>query len=105
MKLITRQDLANTVAERWRQQYQFVDGSWRQIVIGDSKSYFNKLIDLGTNPKPDDVEKIISGWTILRCDECGTHVEEVVQLGAEPDYESATASICMKCLKQATELY
>lgn len=105
MKLITRQDLANTVAERWRKQYQSYDGEWRQIFIGDSKSIFLKLINLGMRPKLDDVEKIINGWTILRCDECNQCVEEVVQLGAEPDYESATASICMKCLNQAIQLY
>lgn len=105
MKLITRQDLANDVAERWRKQYQLTDGTWWRIFTGDAKSYFNKLIDLGPNPKPDDVENIISGWTILRCDECNQHVEEVVQLGAEPDYESATASICRKCIRFASELY
>lgn len=59
MKLITRQDLANTVAERWRKQYQLEDGEWQQIFIGDSKSHFNKLIDLGPNPKPDDVDKLL----------------------------------------------
>jgi len=32
MKLITRQDLANTVAERWRKQYQLEDGEWQQFL-------------------------------------------------------------------------
>lgn len=109
MKLITRQDLANTVAERWRKQYQLEDGSWRQLYIGvgDSKSIFIQLIDLGPQPKPDDINKIIGNgtWTGLTCDECDRDVDEVVQLGEQPNYDSSTASICRLCLRQATELY
>jgi len=77
------------------------------IFIGDSKSHFNKLIDLGPNPKPDDVDKVIGNntWTGLTCDECDRDVDEVVKLGEQPNYDSSTASICRLCLRQATELY
>ena len=38
------------------------------------------------------------------CHECGEKTWDMVELGEPPDYESATASICLKCLRAAIEL-
>lgn len=43
-----------------------------------------------------------SDW--LKCHECGQQVDECVELGEEPDYESCTASVCLPCLRQAVAL-
>jgi len=37
------------------------------------------------------------------CHECDARVD-VVQVGQEPDYESATANVCLVCLKKAVAL-
>ncbi len=42
--------------------------------------------------------------TKCNCNECGKNADIVVQLGQEPDYESATANICLDCLKRAVEI-
>ena len=48
------------------------------------------------------IENIIgnSSWTDLTCSECGKYVKKVVQVGEEPDYESATVFLCVKCIKR-----
>ncbi len=38
------------------------------------------------------------------CHECGEASWDVVQVGEEPDSESATALICVHCLRKATAL-
>lgn len=54
----------------------------------------------------EHVERIIGNntWTRNVCDECGNDSEITVQLGEEPDYDSATAKICQECLKKALSL-
>ena len=100
MKIITKQALANGAAERWKDQYAcFSKGT-------NSRGIYEALLALGENPLPYDVNKVIgnNSWTYLSCDECSKEVEVVVQLGEEPDYESATAQICFPCLKKAVKL-
>jgi hypothetical protein len=102
MKLITRKGLAPKVAARWKDTY-FKNGEWR---YGEGKEdIYLRLEALGSNPTPEEVNKAIgnSSWTDVRCDECNKYVEEVVQVGEELDYESATANICKPCLILAME--
>ena len=44
--------------------------------------------------------KIIPGES-QRCDECSELSNAVVEIGAEPDWESATAYVCAKCIEKA----
>ena len=102
MKLITRNGRAIQAAGRWKVSY-FKNGEWR---YGEGKKdIYLRLEALGSNPTPEEVNKAIgnSSWTNVRCDECNKYVEEVVQVGEEPDYESATANICKPCLILAME--
>ncbi len=46
-----------------------------------------------------------SSWTMLQCNECDREVEEAVQIGQEPDYDSATAVVCKECLVNALEMF
>lgn len=50
------------------------------------------------------VGKDYGSWYIFSCDECAKTVEEIVQLGEELDYDSATANVCFNCLKKAISL-
>lgn len=102
MKIITKQGLASGAAERWKGHYQ------SQIWFNESsdkREIHKALVALGENPLPCDVDKVIgnNSWTYLSCDECSKEVEVVVQLGEEPNYESATAQICFPCLKKAVK--
>ncbi len=42
--------------------------------------------------------------THVHCDSCEEYVDEVVEVGEESDYDSATAALCRKCLAEAYEL-
>lgn len=101
MKLITRQSTANDVATRWAHQY--ANGKYGQ----DKVDILNRLYELGDNPNPDDVDKVIGNksWTKTECNQCGAKNVDVVEVGQEPDYESYTADICKPCLVKALALF
>ena len=85
-------------ATQYPQNRQFFDGSWSDDKIKLLKS---------ENPLTEEKAKEILGndsWTRNKCDECDADVYATVQLGQEPDYESATANICLDCLKKAVAL-
>lgn len=99
--LITRQQVAASTAERFKQQYgpDFLVRSF-----GDTKQIYAKLVSLGNHPSCEDVEKVMPSWTHLRCDECEKEVDAVVQFGEDLDWESATANICKECLAKGATL-
>lgn len=114
VRSIERQLLAETAAERWRHQYadkfaKQCDGcqprelscsqcAWARVIHAE-------LLDLGTNPSPDDVDAIIGndGWThVPACDECGSKTAEVIiQFSASDD---DALSVCSECVKKAASL-
>lgn len=107
MKLISRQEKANRVAERWKEQYyQRKIDEWTETRIGDTERTYKAIVALGNNPIPDEIDKIIGNgsWTRLTCDECGEDKEAVIQMGQEPDYESHTACVCWNCLDKIKQL-
>lgn len=95
MELITRKSRAAGAAEAWSNQYP-----------REKRDIFEALVDLGPKPNPEDVNKVIGNdsWTRVACDECGEEVYAVVQIGQEPDYDSATAEVCLSCLSKAVDL-
>ena len=99
MYLITRQNLADKAAQRWGEQYAVNPTSEQTTILA-------RLNALPPGAPPDDIDQIIGNgsWTKLECDECGTIVDAIIQLGQEPDYESSTASVCFDCLKAAIKL-
>lgn len=98
--LATRKANAKTAAERWRAQY-FGGGKWRYE--DRMRGIWERLVALGDNPNPDDVERIIgnTSWTECKCDQCGERKESVVMVGEPLDYDSRTASLCVSCLDEA----
>ena len=98
MRLIRRAGKALGVAEQWRSTY-CPNGVW--LYGPDKQIVHEALVALGDAPSPNAVDKAIgnSSWTSTRCDECGTvTAENILMLGEEPDYESATVHICAPCL-------
>ena len=97
MILHTTRGEIRTVVARWTAQYP----------RGSKDDITAQLRALNTETATAaDVAAIIgnSTWTDLRCDDCAAHVACVVELGPEPDYESATASVCVPCLARALTL-
>ncbi len=105
MKAITRQELANDVAERWYKTY-YINGKWRYNEDGNKLEIYRNLKKLGDNPNPDQIDIVIgnTSWTELRCDECDMYVDSVVRVGGDIDYGSAAADLCKDCIDKIVEL-
>jgi hypothetical protein len=67
---------------------------------------YQRLISL-VNPTQQQIKEVIGNgsWTRLKCDECGKEVQATIEVGQEPDYESATANLCIDCLRKALEKF
>ena len=98
MLLIKKSELIKSFKDRWIAQY------------GSNKSERNEAIKqriFNENPTTEDGIYSIMGnksWTALYCHECDCEVDAIVVLGQEPDYDSATASVCLNCLNAARSL-
>ena len=102
MRLITKEMRVKGVAERWKRNY-LRDGKWYETYSGDTEIVYKKLLKATSEKEVNDIIGNKS-WTELHCDDCKKEVDAVVQLGDEPDYESATANICFDCLEKAIGL-
>ncbi len=102
MNILIRQQLAHQTPSRWKRAYVDRLGDW---VSNDKKGIYDRLIALGKNPIPEQVDEIIgnSSWTRLVCHECKASVGKVIILGEPGDYESATVHLCWSCIKKAHE--
>jgi hypothetical protein len=101
MKIITRYDYAQTAPARWIATYENtgLGKSWQHVT--------DKMKVLQPPFNPDEIDAIIgnSSWThIASCGECEKEAEAIMELGQEPDYESATAYLCLPCLGKAFAL-
>ena len=105
VKVVTRQDRANTAAERWKSAYY--DAStmeWSYIVkTCGAKGVYEKLAAL---PHPVDllaVDGIVGNeyWTQVDCDRCNRSVDAVVLAVNEGDREDI--ALCFGCVKDEHE--
>lgn len=103
MKIITERDIIRSVADRWADTYEtgyYANDPEKQGILKSLRMLST------TTCSVDDVNKIIGNksWTRMRCNECTQFTNWVIQLGEEPDYESATASLCRPCFDKAVQL-
>lgn len=107
MKLINERTLVAAVAARWKAQY-FRRGGWGTVRLGNPETIHQGLLALGPDATAKDVAAVIGNksWAgPQRCHECGIEdVDAVVEIGQPLDYESATAEICLPCLRKAVAL-
>lgn len=113
--MVTERTLIRAAPAKWRETY-LRDGVWRTTALGDSGKVYERLsqLDLETCTAAD-VKRAIGNdsWTRLSpCDACGSYADDfdkypkaLVRVGQEPDYESATASLCYRCVKEAFEAF
>ena len=111
MNVITKKEVLAGVAARWDRQYGLLHSSIQQphastatdsqLMEWERKSAALHALPPGVSEA--DIAAIIGNrsWTELRCDECGERVDALVQVGDEPDYESATVRICLACAEKA----
>jgi cyclase len=91
---------------------KFEKDEWTVFVSGGKIPTGIKTLDwakqveaLGPTPSPADVEAILPGWTRMECTECNQDSEQLIQVGQEPDYDSATAFLCWRCAINAVALF
>jgi len=103
MKIITRSSRAAEIVTRWELVYKG-KGRWR----AGGKTIYEKLLALGDNPNPDDVDEIIgnASWTEVGCcNECGNQTPTaIVELGETLSYDSSTAYICLECIAKLNKM-
>lgn len=65
-----------------------------------AKEEFRAVKKYGMEP-PDGTEEKFPNTATVCCHACDEQVAVAVYVGEEPDYESATARLCEKCLREA----
>ena len=105
MKIITKASLISSMADRYKQTYN-TDKNAGQALFGMRLMHKEHYELLRVATTEDAIGEVMGNrsWTKNKCDECGQDYDVTVQLGEEPDYESATAQICLGCLNKAVEL-
>lgn len=95
MKALTKRELINTVAKRWKKQY-----------LGYDPSQTHTELMALSNPTEKQIAEVIGNqsWTANTCTECEQSVEVVVLFGYEPNYDSWSCKLCLECLQKALSL-
>lgn len=106
MRVITKQTLLATAAERFREAHQR-RGEWLPTATGaDSAAIYAQLTAL--SPTAEEAAIVAAAgdnrWTENLCDECGADQEVTVILGEEIHHPTDMVAICLDCLKQAKRL-
>ena len=98
MRKITRQEMANSAAQRWLDQYPV------SIYAGtDKDTIYQRLKALPSSALANEINSAIGNdsWTELRCTECSKRDNEwIVEVGETMDYESATVHLCAECIEK-----
>ena len=121
MKLITQRDQIRTVAARWKEQYYHqrfhpltnrLVSHWSTTYSHDStEAIYNKLAALdGETATAADIDAIVgnNSWSSVgyHCSECDTQpTDAILQIGEEPDYDSATAFLCRDCAAKVANAF
>lgn len=101
MKLITIRSQIMEVVNSWEQTcWQWHDPEKMRVL----RELQSLKLETAT---AEDVAKIIgnASWVCKkRCHECGERHDTVIEVGEEPDYESATACLCAGCVREALRI-
>jgi predicted nucleic-acid-binding Zn-ribbon protein len=110
MKKQTKQDLIDSVARRWKDQYcDRYDGKWASKYFNDNSSReieYEKLLKAKTEK---EIIEIIenNSWTKNSCVSCGyaSDHDTVVFLGENDEYASELRPYCKECLTKALAVF
>jgi len=98
-KIVTRQMRASDAADQLRNGYMrtpYWTEGWPHLGRPPARESHAKLLALGPNPDPDEVERIMGGdWTWGHCDECGKRAATTVDF--DVNCGEFTLSLCGRC--------
>ena len=106
MRLISKDRLIATVAQRWRDAHQR-RGQWLPATSGpDPQQVYRLLMELPQDAGEAQVTAIAGDgrWTQNICHECGEDADITVAVGAELHHPTDTSVVCLSCLQQALAL-
>ena len=106
MRVITKQTLIATAAERFRDAHQRRD-EWMLTSDGsDAPAIYAKLSALAPDAAEEEITRIVGDnrYTENICDECGEDSAVTILLGEEIHHPTDMTAICYDCLKQARRL-
>ena len=90
MRYVNRQIYANETL-KWFDQFATL-GKW-------NVERQQRLRDLGLEPKPEDVDRIMGGpWTAAQCSECGLLVDQAVELDVKDKEDGIPVVLCGECI-------
>lgn len=102
MKRITKETLAAEAAKSWKLVCHTVQYGW---ISKWNEDVYNKLLKLGANPNPDDVDTAIGSDYYTRipyCTACGVwNKTSVVEFGEYSD----TAHLCEECAERVYRMF
>lgn len=102
MYVITKQQLAESAAKRWGDQYiNRYGGTWYVGGRHVGDVHIN-LVALGPHPTPAEVDAAIgnSSWTLLECDVCEQGVDSAISM-SPPYISERHLTVCLPCLIKA----
>lgn len=98
-RLITQRSL---IHEAIRFARQWLTGPHRKFAARDTVERLERQASLDFfTATPDDFREKDVPLPTTRCHGCGENVTLAVEVGEEADYESATAILCIDCVKDA----
>lgn len=106
MRVITKQSLIATVAERYREAHQR-RGEWLPTAEGSqAAAIYAQLAALPTNATEETIIATLGDnrWTVNLCDECGEDRPVTVILAEEDHHATDAVAICTDCLKKAKRI-
>jgi hypothetical protein len=106
MRVITKQTLIATVAERFRDTHQR-RGEWMANADGyDAPAIYARLVALPAKTSEKEIAHLIGDnrYTENICDECGEDCAVTVLLGEENHHPTDMTAVCLDCLKQARRI-
>ena len=104
MKIFDEREQVKRAIRQWIEQYGPVS-TYGADNRGRSVGAELMALDQDTATSAQVNEIIGSAWVSeYECGECGKKSWRIVEIGQEPDYESATAYLCADCLRSALQL-
>jgi hypothetical protein len=105
MRVITKQALIATMAERWHATY-FRRGRWLPLSSGaDPSAIYEQLRELPSTATESDIAAIVGSdyWVKNICSACGQDQPVTVGFTLEVSHPTDETFICQSCIGQAAK--
>ena len=101
MRVVTAEEVCETAAERFREQYEGESGRWK-FADGKTLASVKKALS-SCKHTPENICRILNdSWSHPQCYACGKRVERVVEI--KENWGDEVLALCAKCLTTAAKL-